>query len=357
MSADIRIKFVSKTPPDQIDALWRPLLPTGSSRIGLCEFIFEADARDYDALVVYEDLPPNPSETKILRSETLACARANTLLLTTEPSSIRIDGPSYLRQFGHVWTAKHPSLVRHPHQIRATPPLRFFYGRDLDGGAHASLNDVLPAKSKTLSGMSSTKAMAHTVHAKRLEFMRALKDQFGDRFDLFGRGIRPVSDKADAMDAYRYHVAIENHVEPGHFTEKLTDCFLAGCLPFYFGDPAYTNVFPESAVIPIDIYDFEGAVETIEAAIGNDEFSKRQSALLEARQITLARFNTLRAVAEKMEQLFEPEALRGGVIHGRHAFRKHHPVKGIYDAVFSRLAKRSGFAAPLQGFDQLDKRA
>lgn len=352
MSDTLRIKFVSKTPPDQIEALWRPLLPEGSSRIGRCEFIFDADAQGYDTLVVYEDLPPNLGETRILRTETLACAKANTLLLTTEPASIRIDGPHYLRQFGHVWTAKHPSLVRHPHQIRDTPPLRFFYGRNLEGGSHRQVDAFVPTKTKTLSGMSSTKAMSHTVHAKRLEFMQALKDHFGNGFDLFGRGIQPVNDKAEAMDDYRYHVAIENHVEPGHFTEKLTDCFLAGCLPFYFGDSAYSNVFPERAVIPINIYNFEHAVRTIEQAIENGEFSKRHDALAEARRITLERFNSLRAVARTIETIYDPKALGGGVIHGRHAFRRHHPVKAVSDALFSRLAKRSPFASPLQGLDK-----
>lgn len=351
MSAKIRIKFVSKTPPDQIEALWRPLLPEGTNQIGRCQFTFDAEANDYDALVVYEDLPPRNRETRILRSEALACAKKNTLLVTTEPASIRIDGPHYLRQFGHVWTAKHPSLVRHPHQIRETPPLRFFYGRNLEDGPHRSLNAAAPTKNKTLSGMSSTKAMSHTVHAKRLEFMRALKNRLGDRFDLFGRGIRPVNDKAEAMDAYKYHVAIENHIEPGHFTEKLTDCFLAGCVPFYFGDPAYPDVFPERAVIPIDIYDFDGAVETIETSIAADEFSKRIEALAEARRITLNRFNTLRAVANKMEALFDADAERGGVIHGRHAFRRDHPILGVSDALFSTFAKRSRYASPLQGGD------
>ena len=129
VSDTIRIKFVSKTQPDAIEALWRPLLPPGSDHIGPCVFDFNPDGRDYDFLVAYEDLPPLQGEKKIRRTETLGCAPINSLLLTTEPASIRIDGPHYLRQFGHVWTAKHPSLVKHPNQIRQTPPLRFFYDR------------------------------------------------------------------------------------------------------------------------------------------------------------------------------------------------------------------------------------
>jgi len=344
----IRIKFVSKTKPDEIDALWRPLLPSGSDRIGNCVFTFEADAADYDFLVAYEDLPPLAGSKKIERRETLACAPINTLLLTTEPSSIRIDGPHYLRQFGHVWTAKHPNLVRHPRQIRETPPLRFFYGRNMAGGAHLDIPEQPPRKTLDLSAMSSTKAMAHTVHAQRLTFMLALKERLGEDLQLFGRGLRPVDDKAEAMTPYRYHVAVENHVESGHFTEKLTDCFVAGCLPFYFGDPAYDAIFPKDAVIPIDIFDLDGAIKIMREAIASDQFRKRQQALRDARSITLDHYNTLKAVAAKVEALYESGAARGGAVMGRHAFRRAHPFKALSDATFSAKSRKSPQAASIQ---------
>lgn len=348
MSDPIRIKFVSKTRPNEIDALWRPLLPKGSDRIGNCVFTFDVDATAYDFFVAYEDLPPLAGSKKIERKEPLACAPINTLLLTTEPSSIRIDGPHYLRQFGHVWTAKHPNLVRHPRQIRETPPLRFFYGRNMAGGAHLDIPKQPPEKTMDLSAMSSTKAMAHTVHAQRLAFMLALKERLGEDLHLFGRGLNPVDDKAEAMAPYRYHVAVENHVEPGHFTEKLTDCLVAGCLPFYFGDPAYAAVFPKDAVIPIDIFDLDKAIQTMRDAISSDQFGKRQKALQNARAITLDRYNTLRAIAAKVEALYDADAARGGVLMGRHAFRSAHPFKALSDALFSAKARKNPQAASIQ---------
>lgn len=345
--SDIRVKFVSKTAPESIETLWRPLLPPGSDRIGRCQFTFDPDARDYDCLIVYEDLPPRSGERKINRRETLACARHNTLLITTEPSSIRIDGPHYLQQFGHVWTNKHPSLVGHRNQIRQTPPLRFFYGRNLVGGTQSPPPLDVPPKSKSLSAMSSTKAMAHTVHAKRLEFMMTIQERMPE-LDLFGRGIKPVDDKANAMADYRYHIAVENHIEPGHFTEKLTDCFVAGCLPFYFGDPNYAAVFPKDSVVPIDIFDLDGTVALIREMVADNAYEARQAALYEARQTTLETFNTLRAVAGKIEAIYRPDAARGGVIYGRHAFRRAHPIKALNDAIFVHRARRSPYASPLQ---------
>lgn len=349
MKDTIRIKFVSKTKPEEIETLWRPLLPAGKDRIGSCLFTFDPDDTSYDFLVVYEDLPPLLGDTKILRTETLACARQNTMLLTTEPPSIRIDGPHYLRQFGHVWTHKDPSLVRHPYQLKETPPLRFFFGRNLTGGPQLSPPETPPQKTKRLSAMSSTKAMKHTVHAQRLHFMKALKERLGSELDLFGRGIADVDDKAEAMADYRYHVAVENHIEAGHFTEKLTDCFVANCLPFYFGDPAYTRVFPERSVIPINIFDLDQTETIIRHALANDEFERRRASLEKARSITLERFNTLRAVATKVETLYQPGLSPNGVVYGRHAFRKAHPVKAIEDALFITRARRHPRSKPLQG--------
>lgn len=343
----MKLKFVSKTQPDQIDALWRPLL-RGREEIDSWSLSFNADDRDYDALVVYEGLPPNTGERKILRSEDLSCARANTLLLTTEPSSIRIDGTHFLRQFGHVWTAKHPSLVKHSNQIQSTPPLRYFYGRNMTGGEHAEIPTDMPPKSRTLSGMSSTKAMNHTLHQARLSFMKRIKERLGDNLDLFGRGILPVDDKADAMRDYHYHIAVENHQQSGHFTEKLTDCFVAGCLPFYFGDPDYASVFPKDAVIPIDIFDLDEAERIIRNAIDHGEYERRREAINEARDIALTQFNTLDAVACKMTTLFDQSAERGGIIHGRHAFRRAHPILAVHDAVFSARARRSPHAQARQ---------
>lgn len=343
----VKIKFLSKTPADKIAALWTPLL-RGRGTLHGCQFTFDAADPVYDALVIYEDLPPLEGERKVMRRERLSCARDNTLLITTEPSSIRLDGPHYLRQFGYVWTNKAPALVRHPRQIRSTPPLRYFYGRNMGGGAHADIETQAPIKTRNLSIMSSKKAMAHTMHAKRLAFVTALKDRMGDDVDLFGRGFNPVDDKADAMRDYRYHIAIENHVERGHFTEKLTDCFLAGCLPFYFGDPDYAKIFPADAVIPIDIFDLDSAEQTIRHAIASHQFEARQTAIARSREIALSDFNTLDAAARMIATIYRPDAKVGGEILGRHAFRRAHPIAAARDALFVNWARRAKKASPLQ---------
>ena len=68
---------------------------------GNCLFTFDVDCREYDWLVVYQDLPRGDS---FLTEERLACPRQRTLLITGEPSTITVFGRDYLRQFGWVLT-------------------------------------------------------------------------------------------------------------------------------------------------------------------------------------------------------------------------------------------------------------
>ena len=350
MRKPLRIKFLSKTDEKKIVSLWSPLIP--SQGFPDVQFTFDAKDQNYDFLAIYEGLPKWDERAPSQRFETLSCSRANTLLITTEPSSIRIDGPHFMRQFGHVLTSKSQLLTQHPNHIHETPPLRWFYGRALEeSGEHLSFDELTrpaPTKTKSLSTVCSTKRMSHTVHSARLDFITKLRRSLPE-LDVFGRGIQPVSDKAEAMRDYRYHIAIENHIESGHWTEKLADCFLAGCLPFYFGDPDYAETFPENSVIPIDIFDFETATKIIRDAIAQDAFSRRQSELLAARRMVLEKYNTLGWVARFAMKNFKNDGVTSAArIYNRHAFRQRHPFKAMSDLSFRTRMKFHPSAQPLQ---------
>jgi hypothetical protein len=373
--------------------LWEALVPEGG--FPGVTFTFDPDDQDYDFLAVYEDLPPLPGEKKIMRTERLACPKWRTLLITTEPSSIRVSGPHYLSQFGMVWTSvpytdfayngfEDQTLIKpayhgfsfdgpllETHFIREkTPPLRWFYGRDMEGDHHLTIRDLAretPSKSKSLSTVTSDKAMKHTVHSQRLAFVKALKERLGDQLNLFGRGFNSVSDKAQAMRDYRYHLAIENHIQPGHHTEKLTDSFIAECLPFYFGDPDYDKAYPRDAVIPINIRDLDASVGIILKAIEEDAYSARQSYILQAKKKALHLSNPLSQAYEMFQQKVEeeraikaryaiPDKPVSGVIHGRHAFRRAYPFLALRDAYWVARMKRSPIADPLQGLPALRSR-
>lgn len=344
----LNVKFLAKTPPDQDPALWLSLFAKREPVIGDVQFHFDVNYRGYDWLVVYEGLPPLAGEKKINRIEGLDCPRENTLLITTEPSSIRIDGPHFLRQFGHVLTAKNPKLVKHPNQIFQTPPLRWFYGRPMsDDDSHYVDIDAFKAqppipKKHDLSTVCSNKRMSHTVHAQRYDCIMELKRRLGDELHLFGRGINPISNKAEAMDDFRYHIAVENHIEPHHWTEKIADCFLAYCLPFYYGPPNISDDFPEGSVIPIDIFDVDGAERIIRDSIAQGLYEKRLPAIIEARNRVLNDYNLVNVIARLVaERHVEISTPKKGTIAGRHIFRKRHPLKASLDGIH-RIYGKSG---------------
>ena len=56
-------------------------------------------------------------------------------------------------------------------------------------------------------------------------------------------------DKQATIANFRFAFAIENIRYPGYHTEKIIDCFAAGVIPIYFGDPLITQVIPSDTFI------------------------------------------------------------------------------------------------------------
>ena len=335
----LTVKFVARTAADQNPALWTALLPRSDADAFGVRYTFDIDARDYDYLVVYEDLPYPAGSTRSERVERLACAPANTLFVTTEPTSIKIYGRHYLRQFGHVLSHQPREVINHPGQIVRTPPLRPYYGRPLgDGGRYLTYEELAQApfartgvkKYPEVSTVCSDKTMTPALKA-RYDFVMAMRE--AGELDVFGRGIRPIDEKSEAMDAYSYHIAIENHVAPGHWTEKISDCFLAECLPFYHGDPEIAEAFPAEAVIPIDIADYGASAETIAKTMRDQVYPVRLPAIREAKRRVLEDHNLLKVCAEIARETYQTGQASGDVM-GRHAFRKAHPLLAARDALW-----------------------
>ena len=337
----IRVKFLAKACRERNLDSWLGRFPGGVPRWGRCEFVFDPAARDYDWLVVYDDLPSAPGRDV----EVLACPREHTLLITAEPSSVKVYGPRYTRQFGWVLTSQEPWALSHPRAIRSQPGLVWYYGATGHGDAvisprgrfDAVAAHVPLAKTRLLSTVCSTKRQRHTLHHQRVRFVTWLKSVLPE-LDVYGHGWNYLPDKADALDPYRFHLAIENHVAPHHWTEKLADAFLGACLPFYHGCPNYADYFPEESVIPIDIFDFEGSLEIIQRAIRDREDEKRRSAVLESRRRYLERYWLFAQVSRLIEER-HPVVSGGGELGGEIGSR--HRVRGqSWPAALGELARK-----------------
>lgn len=100
-------------------------------------------------------------------------------------------------------------------------------------------------KSRLVSAVVSTKAFLPG-HKKRLEFIEAIKN----RIDLYGRGIREIPSKLDALRDYMFNIAIENvSCDDNYFSEKIIDCFLTGTVPVYHGCIHIGEFFDERGIL------------------------------------------------------------------------------------------------------------
>lgn len=284
-------------------------------------FTYDLGCRDYDWLVVFDEMPS---------SEVLACPREHTILMTWEPTSIKSYSRHYTRQFGHLLTNRPPEAEKHPHYHLGRGYFPWFVGKSPSLLARES-----PEKNKVLSIACSSKRMRHTMHDARFRLVeRIAKDIPGT--DWFGRGVRPFERKYEILEPYRYHVAIENHIAPHHWTEKIADALLCECLPFYAGDPDLGKVLPPESFIPIPIGDPAEAVRIIRAAIANDEFSRRHEAVKEAKRLLLTKYNFIAQIQEVIrDEADAPSAAVDSahpvVIRPRTNLRWHSPGAALED--------------------------
>ena len=329
----IRVKFVG----NYANRGWMRQFPGNIPRWGRCEYLFDVNAREYDWFIVYNDFPGDH------REESLSCPRSQTLLVTMEPPSIKSYGRAYTAQFGHVLTSQPEWALPHPHRIYSQSGLQWFYGL---GRERLRTYDQMVAappldKQRTISTICSNKRQRHTLHDRRYRFTRSLKARLPS-LDIYGHGVREIDDKAEALDAYRYHVAIENYRGIHHWTEKLADVFLAAALPFYCGCPNAVDYFPEASFIPIDIDDVGGAYEIIERSIRDREYEKRLPSILEARRRVLEQYNLFAVLTREIESTtgrMIPTA-SGGEILSRRLLRKRHPsvaLRDFYEKCRSRV--------------------
>lgn len=307
----LRVKFLGKSKPGTDGLAWLKCFPGNTPRWGNCDFIFDRHRRDYDWLVVYDDLPSLAGERHPLWVEELACPPEHTLLITVEPSSIKTYGRHYLRQFRWLLSTQEPwATGPHPGRILEQPALIWFYADTSPRGDYDTVAAHVPlAKTLDLSTVCSSKRQGHTLHRARYDFTQALKRRL-PFMDIYGHGVRPLVDKADALDPYRYHLAIENHLGPHHWTEKLADAFLGACLPFYYGCPNAEDYFPPESFVRIDIDDVEGTAETIQRAIRDKLWERRLPAILEARRRVLEQYGTIATIVRLVNARHDPNRPR-----------------------------------------------
>ncbi len=298
------------------------------TQLGGCEFILDSNDQnreDYDWVVVYEDLPKNNNGSAITK-EVLKCSQKNTLLVTTEPPNIKRYDSEYTRQFGHVLTSHPPKELPHRNRIYSQPALMWFCS-DTDTEWDFLHTDTIK-KDNMLSTVCSTKRQKHTLHNRRYDLTMELMSDIPEMI-VYGHGIKHVDNKYQMMKKHQYHLAIENYIGLHHWTEKLSDSFLSGCLPFYSGCTNLSEYFPEESYIEIDLFDTEKTRAKIKESIANNEYEKRFTAIKEARRRVLEEYSFFATINKIITENHSEDSDRKEEILSRHAIRRKYPFTCI----------------------------
>ena len=232
--------------------------------------------------------------------------KERTVLLTGEPYSVLDYPKGFCGQFGTVCACQKELRADAGTNIIHTPAvLSWFVGAAMDNSRDIRFNmnyddvsNAAPEKTKLISVISSNKAFSQG-HVDRLRFIEKLLNRYGDRIDLFGHGFNDFSDKWDVLAPYKYHIAIENSTTDYYWTEKLSDCYLAGTFPLYHGCTNIQDYFPDDAYLPIDIRNFDQTAEVIDRILGGEDiYGRSRRALAASKDLVLGKYNFFNIVAD-----------------------------------------------------------
>ena len=232
------------------------------------------------------------------------------MLVIAEPKDVKTYLTTYLNQFHHVISPYKKPLSYQGQWYRSPPLYMWYYGapfapsiketksKTFSRAAATSWQAIArpKKKTKTLSAVSSLQ-YGTSLHFQRYHFIPVLQQELGDAFDMFGRGYRFISDKADALDAYRYHLVLENNQDDHFWTEKLSDAYLAECYPIYVGCSNLHDYFPKQAYSRIDIDNIPQAVSMVKDIIASNLWQKNHKHILTAKRLVMERYNLLPFIA------------------------------------------------------------
>ncbi len=257
-------------------------------------FRFDENVEASEGWLVFSD----PKCTEM----TTAIPHSRRVLVVNEPSPMGYLPSRFVNQFGVLVS---PYMIRgyRGFWFQSHPGLPWLFGAEHQDAryrptlSHQQLIDLTaPAKSDVVSAIVSNKVV-HEGHRRRLRFLQTLKRRLGSRLVVFGRGIREIKDKAEAIMPYAYHLALENTKEPSYWSEKLADAYLGYSLPIYAGCQDIDRWLPSESMLSIDVNRPDISCDRIIEALELDMHAARLPEICEARRRILRQESIFDVVA------------------------------------------------------------
>jgi hypothetical protein len=170
----------------------------------------------------------------------------------------------------------------------------------------ASICKTLARKSKLCTLISGNKSVKHPMelYSKRLEAIKWFERYHPEDFEFYGAGwgnyhftgsrfvrsfnrIKPltrvlatkylsykgrVEKKREVLESYKFSICYENARDiSGYITEKIFDCFFAGCIPIYWGADNISKHIPDSCYIDMRKFSSYEEMYTSLTSMTNEE--------------------------------------------------------------------------------------
>lgn len=122
------------------------------------------------------------------------------------------------------------------------------FALQLSGKSFIPISDAgIYEKNKLVSMIASNKKMCpdHIFRHKMIA-------KYSSKCDHFGRGYNQINNKIDGLKDYCFSIAMENATYPNMVSEKITDCFMTGTIPIFYGIQNIGDFFNTDGIITLD---------------------------------------------------------------------------------------------------------
>lgn len=269
---------------------------------GNCEFVFN-DSNDYDYLVVLDGID---------KTVITLVNKQHRLLFLGEPPHVKEYTKKFRKQFGYVYSCQR-SLINNGHSKRSYPMLPWMIGcsyqnnlqkwNNKDFYDYIDFKNIIPCHNINKACLITSNKNFTQGHRNRVKFVEYILSKKLDFIDVYGNGYKPIPDKLDVLTKYKYAVIIENCSYPDYWTEKLSDCFLAGSYPLYYGAPNISDYFDEGSYTKINILEMDKAISIIKSAIDNNLYELNKKSVSNAKNLVMDKYNMFAMIANEVDKI------------------------------------------------------
>ena len=240
----------------------------------------------------------------------LPTLKAKKILITWEPPTVlpTLHNHSFWKNFDEVltWDASHLEDQR---------VFQFFYP------SVVPMREPMPpfSKRRLLTQISANKFYLGPgeLYSLRQRVNRYFDDHPECDFTFYGYGWNQsahrayggaIGNKIETLQKFRFSICFENTKEvSGYITEKIFDCFGAGCVPVYYGANDISAYIPEGCYIRWERFESIGALYDYLKNMTEEEYLGYQKNIRSFLASEEAKRFTGRTLAQKLFTLIEPK--------------------------------------------------